>query len=931
MFCPKCGAEALENQLFCSRCGNKLAENASGPTTADLCALSPEDLTERNFLQQSLAGKFEISEELGKGGFGVVFKALDIKLNRYVAIKALHLVKSSDESLVKRFLKEAQLAAALEHPNIVRIYAIDSAGPVNYFIMEYIEGTTIKEFIEQSIMIPVYPTVKICRKVAEALAFAHSKGIVHRDIKPHNIILKNSETPVVTDFGIAKALDTEGTQLTTGALGSPLYISPEQLRNEDIDPRTDQYAMGIMMFEMLTGSPPFKGSGLALLHKQLNEQPPDLRKINSRIPKSLVALINRLLSKEKTDRFADMNDVIKALDALNVQEDEIDPISGLPTEQMIIQSVSDLVPEIKQALKKRQYDKAIRLCEKGHKFFPGNPELDFLLRQARSHKEASGKAKAFLNEGIEKFHARQYTIAIEKWYEALQLDESNTEIEKLIDQAKKQQFAHKKLVELFREAQGLVQKQKYTDALKKLGVIENQDPDFTGLKELKRKAEAAEIEARELDNLIQEGKQLQGQFRYHESIKVFQSVLERDSTRIEARKGLEKSRAALKRIEEIQKLQSRWQRYRKSGRFDAAVKILIRLQQLRPEKKEYFAKIITAIRSEQKLALKMKTAESSKTQREKKMDKSPGMRVRIPDKTARKPIQKVFDPEAKTRIINVSDYRKSPAASKTTGKIQPGRTRTTRNAHAVKKQGFGKLIALIILMVILMILAGLAIEKLFPHSSTEMSNRNQSSRTSFTPQQIGNSIHVTHIPKTVPTRSIPESKSAPKSYNKQRKTPRMKRRSSFKPGTGNVAEKSNSGKGKHTRPAMHAPGARAQKNTEPTPGGQGEISQTLRHRIGVAVSEMNQKNYRKSMDIVNAILHDYPGLPRAVFLKRKLQRILVRCDRLYHNAREYYRAGNYAMARKELINLLIEDPYNDQAVALLDTVNNALNEQQGEN
>ncbi|MBN1552997.1 protein kinase, partial [bacterium] len=570
----------------------------AGTDSKDLGTISPEDLTERNFLQQYLANKFEITRELGRGGFGVVFEALDLRLNRKVAIKALHLVKSSDEALVRRFIKEAQLAAQLEHPAIVRIYNIDSAGAVHYFIMEYVDGPTLKDYIRELGAVSPYETVKICREVSRALSFAHSKGIVHRDIKPHNIILKHGEIPVVTDFGIAKALDTDATQLTSGAIGSPHYISPEQLRNEDIDARTDQYSLGIMMYEMLTGKPPFQGAGMVLLHKQISETPVYLRQIDPAIPQILADLVHKLLEKERDNRYLTTSDLIVALENIDLVQLPRKAKSSETTLESVDKSVSDLINDVKEALGKKEFEQAIELCEKGREIVPDNLDLVFLLQQAKTQKEAVNKAKIHVNEGIEKFHAKHYTEAIEAWYEALALDESNSEIEKFIVQAQKAQNEYRQAKKLFALGKKLFQEQKYSMALEKLRAVEAIDPEFDEVKDLIRKAEAAEVESRELKSLIEEGEKLQDQKRYHESIKLFRSILERDPVRPEARKGLERSLREIQKIEEIRKLQDRWPRYRKDGHYERAIEVLQRLQTLRPDKRDQFGKIIEEINLE---------------------------------------------------------------------------------------------------------------------------------------------------------------------------------------------------------------------------------------------------------------------------------------------------------------------------------------------
>jgi serine/threonine-protein kinase len=220
-------------------------------------------------------GKYQIVEELGRGGMGAVYKGYDPLLERTVAIKLLapHLVWEKD--FVERFLREARAAARLDHPNIIHIYDVGQADSHYYFVMAYLPGPSLKQLISQKGRLTLAEAVPILRQLAEALDYAHSKGLIHRDIKPANVMFNERGLAVLTDFGIVKAAQ-ESKLTTTGAtMGTPQYMAPEQILGKKIDARADQYMLGIVAFEMLTGNVPFDADTTpAIFYKQVNDPPP---------------------------------------------------------------------------------------------------------------------------------------------------------------------------------------------------------------------------------------------------------------------------------------------------------------------------------------------------------------------------------------------------------------------------------------------------------------------------------------------------------------------------------------------------------------------------------------------------------------------------------------------------------------------------------
>ncbi|HFD38271.1 MAG TPA: serine/threonine-protein kinase, partial [Anaerolineae bacterium] len=249
-------------------------------------------------------GPFTIVEKIAEGGMAVVYKGYQESLNRYVAIKILRRELTQSPEFVARFRKEALAVARLSHPNILHVYDADAAHGRYYIVMDYVEGGTLKDLLTKG-PLDAERAVDIAAQLADALDYAHQQGIVHRDVKPANVLLTRDGRPLLTDFGIARALD-ESTHLTrTGtSIGTPAYMAPEQAQGQQTDGRTDIYALGIVLYEMLAGLVPFSApTPVATLYKHVNEPPPPLRQVNVRVPPWLEAAVNKALAKRPEDRY----------------------------------------------------------------------------------------------------------------------------------------------------------------------------------------------------------------------------------------------------------------------------------------------------------------------------------------------------------------------------------------------------------------------------------------------------------------------------------------------------------------------------------------------------------------------------------------------------------------------------------------------------
>jgi beta-lactam-binding protein with PASTA domain/predicted Ser/Thr protein kinase len=256
-------------------------------------------------LERVFGDRYEVEEPLGSGGMAEVWRGHDRRLNRTVAIKTLLPQFARDASFVDRFRREAQAAARLNHPGIVSVYDSGTDGDTPYIVMQYIEGRTLADFLGSGKTLPPKQAAQIAQEIAEALGVAHAHGVIHRDIKPANVMITRDGKVLVMDFGIARLISgPETAPQTSAVLGTASYLSPEQAQGQPVDARSDIYALGVVLYEMLTGRPPFTGdSPMAIAYKQVNATPPAPSSANPDVPPELDAVVMRALSKNPANRY----------------------------------------------------------------------------------------------------------------------------------------------------------------------------------------------------------------------------------------------------------------------------------------------------------------------------------------------------------------------------------------------------------------------------------------------------------------------------------------------------------------------------------------------------------------------------------------------------------------------------------------------------
>jgi serine/threonine protein kinase len=290
-------------------------------TSVDTTSVAPLD--ELALLRAVTLGEYEIHGELGRGGMAAVYLAHEIALDRKVAIKVISQNLGNAPDLVERFRREARTSASLSHPNIIPIYAVRDVEGLLYFVMKLVDGRPLDHVVRDAAPLPV-PTVQaIFSQIGSAVGYAHRRGVVHRDLKPGNILVDDEGWCVVTDFGIAKVAESVGLTTSGMMVGTPSYMSPEQCLGKDVGPGSDQYALGVVAYELLTGKLPFPGTSMmSVMYAHVNTPAPAVEDLRGDIPADVAAAVMRMLEKEPEDRFPNLETAVAAMGALTQSQDE---------------------------------------------------------------------------------------------------------------------------------------------------------------------------------------------------------------------------------------------------------------------------------------------------------------------------------------------------------------------------------------------------------------------------------------------------------------------------------------------------------------------------------------------------------------------------------------------------------------------------------
>jgi serine/threonine-protein kinase len=323
--CPKCQTDNPDTQQYCGECGTQLIPPKEIPASPTKTLETP---TEELTTGSTFAGRYQIIEELGKGGMGKVYKALDTEIKEKIALKLINPEISADKRTIERFQNELKFARKISHRNVCRMYDLNKEEGSYYITMEYVSGEDLKSMIGMMGQLSAGKAISVAKQVCEGLTEAHRLGVVHRDLKPQNIMIDKEGNARIMDFGIARSLKAKGITGAGVMVGTPEYMSPEQAEVKEIDQRSDIYSLGIILYEMVTGRVPFEGEtplGIAMKHK--GEEPPDPREFNSQIPEDLSRVILRCMEKDKEKRYQSAGEVRSELE--NIEK-------GIPTTERVI-------------------------------------------------------------------------------------------------------------------------------------------------------------------------------------------------------------------------------------------------------------------------------------------------------------------------------------------------------------------------------------------------------------------------------------------------------------------------------------------------------------------------------------------------------------------------------------------------------------------
>ncbi|NIN91835.1 protein kinase, partial [bacterium] len=321
--CPKCHFDNPDDTVYCGKCATPLPSSKEIPVTETLETPKEELTTGSTF-----AGRYQIIEVLGKGGMGKVYRALDKKLNEEVALKLIKPEIASDKKTLERFNNELKFARKISHKNVGRMYELMEEKGTHFITMEYVPGQDLRGLIRQSGQLAVGTAVSIAKQMCEGLTAAHRLGVIHRDLKPQNIMIDKEGNARIMDFGIARSVSGKGITGAGVMVGTPEYMSPEQVESKETDQRSDIYSLGVILYEMVTGRVPFEGdTPLSVAVKHKTEDPLDPKQVNTQIPEDLSHLILRCMEKDKEKRYQSAGEVRSELE--NIEK-------GIPTTEKVI-------------------------------------------------------------------------------------------------------------------------------------------------------------------------------------------------------------------------------------------------------------------------------------------------------------------------------------------------------------------------------------------------------------------------------------------------------------------------------------------------------------------------------------------------------------------------------------------------------------------